>query len=374
MADENSANGKGPDFSAPNPLGSREMQEAPLDFKRSVPQEPIERSNDAFDGFVPPTAVKPTFTSDEALARSGNYALTFGLGGSGKSTFHSYLLRYLEEGGRFNARMKIPRLNNGEVDEQTRILLNQWRHQWKTGRFVEATGTTEAHIREIIYSVTPNRGVRDELNFGMVEVSGELLRTVMGGSTGRQTLPEAIHHLVANANVNLILLIMVHPETPHNDLLFTNLMDYVTERFPGRLPTLGLGVIIANPDLALEKLIEHTGGSATRADDPTYYNPSPSPFSHYRRLEDEAVIEYLKVMAPGILNRFRSWESDRKMITPLRLGDIELDPQTKRPFRLIHQDDEHISKIFAWLYKGFLGKELGPTWYQRMFSNLNEDL
>ncbi len=79
-------------------------------------------------------------------------------------------------------------------------------------------------------------------------------------------------------------------------------------------------------------------------------------------------------MAPGILIRYRSWKSGNKMITPLRLGEMENDPDTKRPVRLFQKDDEHVGKIFAWLYKVFVGKELGATWFQTLFNKLNEDM
>lgn len=321
---------------------------------------------DAYDGFVPNMAAAATFTAEEAQAREGDYVLSLGLAGSGKSTFHSFLLRYIEQSGSLNHEMRIPRLRNGDEDHQTRLLLNQWRSTWNRGAFVSATAATESAIREIRYQVTPVHGVKAQLNFGLVEVAGELLKQVQGGRTGKQSLPEAVHHLIANPKVNLMVLMMVHPDTPDNDLLLTNFIDYLDQRFPGRRDHISLGIIIANPDRALEQLVNRTGGRGEGG--------VSSPFSHYQRLEDDAVFDYMKVMSPGVLSKWRAWEPKKRMITPLRLGDIETfqDDQGNETIRLTKPDYTHIGKIFDWMYFHFTGKRRGPTWFQRLIRDLGK--
>jgi hypothetical protein len=200
--------------------------------------------------------------------------------------------------------------------------------------------------------------VRATFDFGLVEVSGELLKQVQGGRTGRQSLPEAVHHLIANPGVELIVLMMVHPDTPDNDILLANFLDFVDQRFPGRRQRMKLGVVIANPDLALERMIATTGG------------PDASPFAHYGRLEDQAVLDYMQTMSPGIWAKWQSWPQKDRMITPLRLGEIR-EGRDGVP-KLVAPDYVHIEKIFHWLFEKFTGKRPGPTWWQRLISDLNK--
>jgi len=317
---------------------------------------------DGYEGFVPNIPATPTFTAEEAKTREGNYVLSLGLGGSGKSTFHSFLLRYIEQSGTLEHEMSIPRLRSGEPDHQTRNLLNQWRSTWNRGEFVGGTPSIEAAIREIGYEVVPTSGVKARLKFGLVEVAGELLRQVQGGRTGKQSLPEAVHHLIANPRVNLIVLMLIHPDTPNNDILLTNFIDYLDQNFPGRRQQISLGIVIANPDRALEQMIRQTGGREA------------SPFAHYQRLEDDAVFDYMKVMSPGILSKWSAWSEKNRMITPLRLGDIQIveDNEGNRVQRLVATDYGDISKIFDWLYRKFTGKSRGPTLIQRFFTDMNK--
>lgn len=347
------------------------MNEAPAKFSGvEVPEDEIlprksrgdGSGRDSFEGFVPNIPATATFTAEEAQSRQGNYVLSLGLAGSGKSTFHSFLLRFIEQSGKLEYEMRIPRLKTGEEDFQTRNLLNQWRSSWNRGEFVAPTAATEAAIREIRYSVVPTSGVKATMDFGMVEVSGELLRQVQGARTGRQSLPEAVHHLIANQRVNLTVLMMVHPETPDNDILLTNFIDYVDQNFPGRRQKISLGVVIANPDRALEQMIEQTGG------------PYQSPYGHYQRLEDEALVDYMQSMAPGIWARWKSWPEKDRMITPLRLGDITtgLGRDGDEVVRLTSPDYTHIEKIFNWLFERFTGKKPGPTFWERLRRDMDK--
>lgn len=350
-SDESTASRDG--YSRLDPLPSQDGNKSKSDEQKSGQDKDY-----SYDGFIPNIAATTTFTAEDAQSRDGNYVLSLGLGGSGKSTFHSFLLRFIEQSGKLEYEMKIPQLRSGEEDHQTRNLINQWRAKWSRGEFVAPTATSEAAIREIKYSVVPTWGVKSVLDFGMIEVSGELLRQVQGGRTGRQSLPEAVHHLIANPHVNLVVLMMVHPDTPNNDILLTNFIDYVNQHFPERQRQISLGVIIANPDRALEQMIARTGGE------------NSSPFAHYQRLEDQAVIDYMKTMAPGIMAKWNAWPEKDRMLVPLRLGDIEVVSQEEQDgaviSRLISPDFTDVEKIFDWLYHKFTGKRRGPTLIQRI--------
>lgn len=329
-----------------------------------VSKTPNPASRDSYDGFVPNIAATTTFDKEDAQSREGNYVLSLGLGGSGKSTFHSFLLRYIEQSGKFDYEMRIPRLRSGDEDHQTRNLLNQWRSKWSRGEFVAPTATSEAAIREIKYSVVPSTGVKATLDFSIIEVSGELLRQVQGGRTGRQSLPEAVHYLVANPRLNLIVLMMVHPDTPNNDILLTNFIDFVNQNFPDRRRQISLGVIIANPDRALKQMIAHTGGK------------DASPFATYTRLEDKAVIDYMQTMAPGIMAKWNAWPEKDRMLVPLRLGEIQLDPNPEQEGvmvpRLISHDFSDVEKIFDWIYFKCTGKKRGPTFIQKLLNKIDK--
>jgi hypothetical protein len=332
------------------------VPETPI--RSPIPSKAVEAPQDAFTDFVPNQAPVPTFTAEDAKDRQGNYVLSFGLAGSGKSTFHSSLLRHLEQGGEFTSKVK-PVFRDGKPDAQTRHLLNSWRETWKTGRFVRSTPNLESAIREISYNVTPNKGVKTPLDFNLIEVSGELLRRVEGRGNSSAMLPDAIHYLFDNPRINLLLIVLIHPDTPSNDLLLVNLLDLIEEHFPHRRATMSLGIVIANPEKSLEQLKRVTGGE-------------DSQFAHESKLEGELVFDYLQQMAPGIFTVYKTWPAKKRMITPLSLGAIghrQSEGDETEPYLKYH-DPTDIGKIFKWMYKQFIGKDLGPTWFGRLLISL----
>jgi hypothetical protein len=329
--------------------------------RSSIPPKTVEVAQDAFTDFVPNQAPVATFTAEDAKGRQGNYVLSFGLAGSGKSTFHSSLLRHLEQGGEFTSKVQ-PVFRDGKPDGQTRHLLNSWRETWKTGRFVRSTPAVESAIREISYHVTPNKGVKTPLDFNLIEVSGELLRRVEGRGNSSAMLPDAIHNLFDNPRINLLLIVLIHPDTPSNDLLLVNLLDLIEEHFPQRRATMSLGIVIANPEKSLEQLKRVTGGE-------------DSQFAHESKLVGELVFDYLQQMAPGIFTVYKTWPSKKRMITPLSLGATGLRKNDHdEPERYLeYHDPTDIGKIFKWIYKQFNGKDLGPTWLGRLLISLKGD-
>jgi len=302
------------------------------------------------------------FTGEDANERNGNYIIAFGLAQSGKSTFHNMLLRYLEQVGPFAAQLQIPKTDD-TTDFSAQAMVNVWRESWLTNTLPPANPVTEEAIREVIYFVKPNSGVRDPVRFGIVEVSGELLRNVVATSEVAPQIPLAIHNLFRNNKVRPILLFIINPENPRNDLLFENFVTYLDRSFPGRRNTIPLGLIVANPDAALALLKER----------------SPEKYKQYSKLEGRLVFEYLRMATPRTYNQFQAWPNKKaKMISPLYIGDI-MESQTigyegaRAPRRYIKGVNfGDVSKIFSWIYLQCTGKHLGPTWVQRIVKRLKQ--
>ena len=289
-------------------------------------------------------------TAGHARSGAGHVVLTFGFPGSGKTTLYSALMRYAMEVGPFNVTIGHANVTDDGPSYDTNRLLDQWRREWRSGRFPKSTPVGENEIKELNFRIQPIQGRKDPLDFSFIEVSGEDLKTVIPGQTRNPTLTRVIEEILRNDKCRLSLMVVAHPDVHENDDLFFNFLDYV-ER------TLGIGdirkraslaLVVADPDRALETL-------KSRRDK----------YDDLRELKGEAVEAFIAEMMPQTYRAYRNWPggAKRRVMTRLYLGRVEPDGEGEPILRTYSSRSSQL--LFNWMFKMFKGYEPGLTAWQR---------
>lgn len=292
---------------------------------------------------------------DDIESKTGNYILSFGYAGSGKTTFQSFLAYYVNHSPKFRSRLRLdPDQSQQGWDPQ--VIYNDWLKSWTEGRFPESTGVLEEHIGELSFQVNPKKGVKTPLEFSFLEVSGELVRRVIAEREADPNLVETLRLYLANDKLNVILTLVVDPENDtkrENDLLFQNLFNYLEVNFPELIQRASLAILISKPEIALKNL--------------KYERPSAR---HYADFRGEVCEEYVEVFLPATYNQFDDWpNSEKASIMALHLGDFE---GVGRDAVMRKFDFRDISQIFSWMYTQFTAEKLGLKWWQKALNWIRE--
>ena len=295
------------------------------------------------------------FTAEDARQRKGNYIIPFGLTSSGKTTFLASLFKYIDESPLLDSQIVIPERQK-VPNYAGQAMLNDWQKVFNTGRFLDATEVGDMGIRELTYDVQPNKGQRTKLQFNVIEVSGEDLEKVIAKDDHDPSLPTAIEAVFKNKNIRPLIVLVVHPNQIHNDLLFSNLLTWLSRNVQHRVKTFSLAVIVANPALALSHL--HKRRAETRGQ---------------KRLDSKLAILYLQVFAPKTFAIFNGWTKSKRAIIPFYVGQIERIEQGQLAGeRIVQFDNRNASQMFGWIYYQFTGRKLGRSLLQRLFRKLND--
>lgn len=294
---------------------------------------------------------------DDLTTRSGHYILTYGLPRAGKTAFQSFLTYYLTHVGPFTTTPLLTPEDSAQGWEPQAVI-NSWIRAWRNGRFPARTSSAEDDIRELRFRMTPKDGVRTPLEFGFLEVGGELMRKVVVDETGNPELAETLRAYLTNPLIDLLLMLVVDPEAGlDNDLLFDNLLTHLAVNAPGLEQRAALGVLISKPRLALQQLKAADAG-----------------FSHYPALRGELSEEYLARFAPRTYRAIEDWPNPQRTgIMALDLGycaaldsaNGTADSAADAPV-VLRQDHADIAAITRWIYRLFTGQRIGPTRLQRL--------
>jgi len=348
------------DVNEPRPPGYRSWQRPETSSPRDVPAErepfvePVSAGEAPADAPPEGTARKRRLRDDDLEQRSGHYILSYGLPGAGKTAFQSFLSYYLNHAGPFSTTLRFDPETSAQGWEP-QALVNQWTRDWSAGRFPERTSAAEDDIRELCFRVVPRSGARAPLEFGFLEVGGELMRRVIVDTNLEPSLSQTLRSYLANPAIDLMLLLIVDPEQGReNDLLFDNLLTHLAVIVPDLRSRARLGVLISKPQLALRQLRETNQGLA-----------------HYPVLRGELCEDYLREFTPRTFQLFEDWPNPgRTAVMALHLGEsATLDPPDGHAaagaIRITRPDYADIERITGWIYRQFTGETLGPTRLQR---------
>ncbi|KAA6182746.1 GTP-binding protein [Thiohalocapsa marina] len=303
-------------------------------------------TNDDVDAPLPEKR-RSRLLSESLHEKAGNYVLTFGFPGSGKTTFHSFLVRYLMEEGPFRSEF-VTKNDFGEVDYDINRMVTNWKSEWRSGRFPAPTPVGEEHIRELRFDVTPLQGVRIPLQFNLLEVSGETLKEVLPTEHRDPVLARVLFELLSNEKIKFIIILLLNPAVHDNDDLFVNFLSYMDTNLPFNIrQRASLGIVVSKPGEALKTLKDLRQG-----------------YSHVAELRGKHTEDFVESFAKSTYRIWYDWpDPKKKMISRLYLGEIE---DIKGQKRLVRPDYQSIEGIFDWMYQQFTGKTLGPTWYQKI--------
>lgn len=298
----------------------------------------------------PPLGLNP---QDIAAKKKGNYLLSFGFPGSGKTTFQWMMMNYLMNEGGFHAKIQVPDGPNGP-DWEGRQIINKWKEQWVQGRFPEPTRSSESDIREISVHTVTTSGKKLSVDFSFLEVSGELLKMAMPEDGQAPRLGEVLEAYLANPRLKFILMLMLHPDVEENDQLFPSFISFLERYFPDLRNRMSLGVIVSKPEASLERLNKY--GSVTGQ-------------TGFRKFDEEALEAYLNRFCGETFQILESWpEQNKTLLGPLYLGKMV---DSGGSIRLDSPDFNHIEQIFLWIFEQFSGKRPGPTFWQRLLGKVD---
>jgi len=277
---------------------------------------------------------------EELEARSGNYILSFGFAGAGKSSFQSHLARWILEGRDF-----IPHVAKTDANDASTRLINIWREDWRSNRFPDSTIPGERNVTELRLKATPNSGQKTPVVFSFLEISGEDLESVIP-KDGAATMLGSLRAFITNPKISPMMIFFVDPDHDDNDTMFFNLLDYLEANFKRPvIERLSLLVLIPKPKTALANMRQ---SPKCRAE----YNG----LEHIEELNNELVELYLETFLPSAYSRIKVWKGEWQHAR-FCIGD----PVPGRETHFENMSFVDISKIFSWIYTRFTGKKLGQS-------------
>jgi hypothetical protein len=281
---------------------------------------------------------------------SGNYLLTLGYPGSGKTVLQSFLYYYLATHGDFSDRLELQR-EGSQSGHLTESLLNTWLTDWNNRRFPKATPEFEGAIREVRLQLTPKINTSRAFNFSFVEVSGEFIQRVIPTEVQPGSLVNTMHSfLIAPESKKIIVYVFDHKEKSNNDELFSSLLRYLERSVAGRLDQkYSLMIVVPNPDLVFQRVLSDKG--------------RPHSFSSSNELQPEALLYYLRSRAPKLVATYRSWKKSKRGIFKFYIGPVyqnDLEQVLEKP------DFQDCKRVIDFCYKQFHGSQLREGYLQRL--------
>lgn len=317
-------------------------------------RKPIQSQNEPA-ATLKPKARRGALRDDAIEDKQGNYIISFGRAGCGKTTFQSYLLYYLTHSDAFNSSLVIAPEDTATGWDAQRIY-NNWMAKWQIGQFPDATAASEDAIRELTVAATPRVGSCARLTLSFLEIAGELMERILPTDQKDPELSTTLVRYLQNERINFTILLFIEPTTADkDDVLFDNLFTYLKVNFPHLVSSMSLGVVISKPEASLEIFKQRFPG-----------------FSHYATLKGDLCEDYIERMTPRLFQTLNAWDRpDQVQIMTMSLGDVEPDEHGKTSY-VARKDFHDIEKIFAWLYKQFTGERLGLKWWQQWYKWIRE--
>jgi hypothetical protein len=279
-------------------------------------------------------------SSLEADRLHGNYILTYGRHGSGKTTFQNFLLRYLSEG---NPYFLIEPAGSSYDNEEALFLLQDWQAQWRSGALAPATPVGDARCFQFTARPVDSSRNLPELTFGIFEIAGEDYASIVKSRQNPEPqFPQGLHRFLSNTQINFLIVLMCDGEDPtRDDSFFESFIDLFevsfdskfVRQFWSRTPIL---LIFSKPEQARG-----------------YLTHVPS-VQRYANTDDEYILieEFLPRTHKKIQERGIEFEASFLNIGELD-GVSRVDPGEGLTIekRLTRPDYSNISDIFVWIYK-----------------------
>ena len=282
-------------------------------------------------------------------ARQGNYVLSIGLPGSGKTTFQSFLTYFLKVGSKFAVSHDNKEKDSDRVNYTSQAITDKWINDWKTGNFPDSTPVGENSIREIRFSVTPLINKKQEFNLSFLELSGEQFASVVPTLQSAPFLGEVVTKFLSNKKLKLAIVLVLDPQQ-NNDPLFDNFFAYIQNTLNvGLNKTTSLLVVVPNPKLVLKML---------REDDK---------YKDLNELTGSSLRYFVEQNCPITYRKWLDWPKSSRGLISFSVGDISADGKIiKRNFR-----DSEI--LLNWLHEKLVGRKITAPFFKRLINFVKED-
>lgn len=282
---------------------------------------------------------------------TGNYLLTLGYPGSGKTVLQSFIYYYIATHGAYSGSLEKQR-KGAQPSHLTQTLLNKWVKDWSDRKLPESTRESVDAIREIRLRLTPQINTSKSFNFSFVEVSGELIKSVVPTEVQAGSIVETMHSfLTAPKSNKMIVYVFDHNEDSNNDELFSSLIQYLENAMPGKLDrSYSLMVVVPNPNLVLQRM----------SSDERFGRK----YSNINELTPEALRHYLRVKAPQLVTTLRYWKKSKRGIYKFHIGEVS--ENTTGDQILESFDFKDSGRIIDFCYQQFHGKKLKEGWFTRL--------
>lgn len=303
------------------------------------------------DAYFEKTPLKDHLASVNIGERSGNYLISVGLPGSGKTVLQSFTTYSMSVAGKLSAKPDIAEAN-GEINHQAQQLRTLWLDEWKIGRFPRGTPLRENEIREIRLNIQNLENNAQKFNFSFLEVAGENFKDVVPTEISAPVLFNRINAFLTNKKIRLNIAFVLKTDEKSgettNDALFTNFIEFIESQLKLDITKkVGLILVVPNPKLVFGKTDWERMRSNQRAD---------------RRFYKEKVKDYVYNNFPATYTIYDRWNKKKRAITIFHIGD-EVEGRLKN-------EDFKDSRSFINLnYNLFTGKYLEPkkTLFKRVF-------
>jgi len=274
--------------------------------------------------------------------RTGNYLISVGLPGSGKTVLQSFTTYSMSVAGNLSVKPDNIENQKGEINHQAQHLRTLWLDDWKRGQFPKGTPLRENEIREIRLNVENLENRSQNFNFSFLEIAGENFKDVVPeGSV--PILYDRIKRFLTNTKIKLNIAFILKTDEklgePTNDALFTNFIDFIEANLKLDLTQkVGLILVVPNPKLVFGQEDWARMRSNRSAD---------------RKFYKERLRQYIYDNFPATYTIYDRWNSKKRAITIFHIGD-EIDG-------LLQNKDYKDARSFINLnYNFFTSKNLEP--------------
>ena len=262
------------------------------------------------DAYFEQPQLKDHLSSVNIDDRKGNYLISVGLPGSGKTVLQSFTTYSMSVAGNLSSKPDITE-KNGEINHQAQQLRTLWLDEWKVGRLPKGTPLREDEIREIRLDITNLENKSQKFNFSFLEISGESFKDVVPTAISAPTLFQRINSFLTNNKIRLNLAFVLKTDEqlgePTNDALFTNFIEFVESQLKLDLTKkVGLILVLPNPKMVFGEE-EWRVMRSNKPEDRNFYK---------KRVKD-----YVYENFPATYTIFDRWNVQKRAITIFHVGD-----------------------------------------------------
>jgi len=338
----------------PPPIPKSEEKPVPPPISKGPKIErpdPLISTSDDFGSSSDDTALSDVPSIEGIEKATGNYLLTLGYPGSGKTVLQSFIYYYIATHGAYSGSLEKHR-KGAQPSHLTQTLLNKWVRDWSDRKLPESTRESVDAIREIRLRLTPQINTSKSFNFSFVEVSGELIKSVVPTEVQAGSIVETMHSfLTAPKSNKMIVYVFDHNEGSNNDELFSSLIQYLENAIPGKLDrSYSLMIVVPNPNLVLQRM----------SSDERFGRK----YSNINELTPEALRHYLRVKAPQLVTTFRYWKKSKRGIYKFHIGEVSENSTGDQILESFDFKDS--GRIIDFCYQQFHGTKLREGWFTRL--------